>query len=99
MARVGGDEFTVILPDIARPEDAEIVARKIVAALSAPIRLERQGRSVEIGCSIGVALYPSDAADADALVSAADARCTRPSRPAKVIASAPGASRATPRAD
>ena len=73
VARVGGDEFTVILPDVARPEDAEIVARKIVAALSAPIRLERKGRSVEIGSSIGVALYPSDAADADALVSAADA--------------------------
>jgi diguanylate cyclase (GGDEF)-like protein/PAS domain S-box-containing protein len=72
VARVGGDEFTVILPDIARAEDAETVARKIVAALSAPIRLERRGRSVEIGSSVGVALYPSDAADADALVSAAD---------------------------
>ena len=73
VARVGGDEFTVILPDVAGPEDAEIVARKIVAALSAPIRLEHKGRSVEIGSSIGIALYPSDAADADALVSAADA--------------------------
>jgi diguanylate cyclase (GGDEF)-like protein len=73
VARVGGDEFTVILPDVARPEDAEIVVRKIVAALSAPIRLERKGRSVEIGTSIGVALYPADADDADTLVSAADA--------------------------
>ncbi|MFZ1908051.1 MAG: diguanylate cyclase [Burkholderiales bacterium] len=72
VARVGGDEFTVILPDITRAQDVETVARKIVAALSAPIRLERQGRSVEIGSSIGIALYPSDAADADALVSAAD---------------------------
>ena len=73
LARVGGDEFTVILPDVARPEDAETVVRKIVAALSAPIRLERKARSVEIGTSIGVALYPADADDADALVSAADA--------------------------
>lgn len=73
VARVGGDEFTVILPDVARPDDAETVVRKIVAALSAPIRLERKGRSVEIGTSIGVALYPADADDADALVSAADA--------------------------
>ncbi len=72
VARVGGDEFTVILPDVARREDAEIVAKKIVAALSAPLRLERQGRSVEIGTSIGVALFPSDAGDADALVDAAD---------------------------
>ena len=73
LARVGGDEFTVILPDVATLEDAETVARKIVAALSAPIRLERHERSVEIGVSVGVALYPSDAADADALISAADA--------------------------
>ncbi len=72
VARVGGDEFTVILPDVGKPEDVEAVARKIVAALSAPIRLERKGRSVEIGTSIGVALYPADADDADALVSAAD---------------------------
>ncbi len=72
VARVGGDEFTVILPNVARAEDAETVARKIVATLAAPIRLERQGRSVEIGISIGIALYPSDAGDADALVSAAD---------------------------
>ena len=73
VARVGGDEFTVILPDVVQAQDAETVARKIVAALTAPIRLERQGRSVEIGTSIGIALYPTDAEDADALVSAADA--------------------------
>ncbi len=72
VARVGGDEFTVILPDIARPEHAETVARKLVAALSPPVRLERHERSVEIGISIGIARYPADAGDADALVSAAD---------------------------
>ena len=73
VARVGGDEFTVILPDIARREDAETVARKIIAALAAPFQLGIQKQSVEIGTSIGIARYPADAQDADALVKAADA--------------------------
>ena len=72
VARVGGDEFTVILHEIARREDAEIVARKIIAALGPPFQLGRPARSVDIGASIGIALYPADAQDADALVTAAD---------------------------
>jgi diguanylate cyclase (GGDEF)-like protein/PAS domain S-box-containing protein len=73
VARVGGDEFTVILPGIARREDAETVARKIVAAVAAPFQLGSQKQSVNIGTSIGIALYPADARDPDALVKAADA--------------------------
>jgi len=73
VARVGGDEFTVILPDIARREDAETVAKKIIGALAAPFQLGSQKQSVDIGASIGIALYPADARDADALVRAADA--------------------------
>ena len=73
VARVGGDEFTVILPDIARPEEAETVAKKIISALAAPFQLGGRRQSVDIGTSIGIALYPADARDADALVTAADA--------------------------
>lgn len=73
VARVGGDEFTVILPDIAGRGEAETVAKKIIAALSTPFQLGSQKQSVEIGTSIGIALYPADARDADALVKAADA--------------------------
>ena len=73
VARVGGDEFTVILPDIARREEAETVARKIIAAVAAPFQLGSQKQSVDIGTSIGIALYPADGRDADALVTAADA--------------------------
>ena len=73
VARVGGDEFTVILPGIARGEEAETVARKIVAALVAPFQIDSQKQSISIGTSIGIALYPSDAQDADALIKAADA--------------------------
>lgn len=73
VARVGGDEFTVILVDVGRRGDAETVAGKIAAALAAPFQLDSQARSVEIGTSIGIAIYPTDAQDADTLVKAADA--------------------------
>jgi diguanylate cyclase (GGDEF)-like protein/PAS domain S-box-containing protein len=73
VARIGGDEFAVILPDIAGSEEAQTVARKVIAALAPPFRLGSQGPSAEIGTSIGIALYPADGQDADALVKAADA--------------------------
>jgi diguanylate cyclase (GGDEF)-like protein/PAS domain S-box-containing protein len=72
VARVGGDEFLVILPDIARREEAETVARKIVAAISMPYQLDGQERPVDVGASIGIAIFPADASDADALIKAAD---------------------------
>ena len=73
VARVGGDEFTVILHDIGTREVADTVARKIAAALAAPFRLGREKQSVDIGTSIGIAVYPADGQTADALVKAADA--------------------------
>jgi diguanylate cyclase (GGDEF)-like protein len=72
VARVGGDEFIVILPDVARREHAETVVRKIIAALSTPFQVGAPKRSVDIGASIGIAVYPVDAQGADALVKAAD---------------------------
>ena len=73
VARVGGDEFTVILTDVARREQAEFVARKITAALAAPFELGGRKKSIDIGASIGIAIYPEDARNADALVKVADA--------------------------
>ncbi|MHB8666065.1 MAG: diguanylate cyclase domain-containing protein [Burkholderiales bacterium] len=73
VARIGGDEFAVILPDIAGREEAQTVTVKIIAALAPPFRLASQGPVAEIGASIGIALYPADGLDADALVKAGDA--------------------------
>jgi diguanylate cyclase (GGDEF)-like protein/PAS domain S-box-containing protein len=73
VARIGGDEFTVILPVIARREEAEAVADKIIAAIAEPFQLGGEKRGVRIGASIGIAVYPSDGQDADALIKAADA--------------------------
>jgi len=77
VARVGGDEFAVILPELARREEAETVAKKIIAAVAAPFQIGDKKQCVNIGTSIGIALYPTDGRDADALVKAADAAMYR----------------------
>nr|MDP2189932.1 diguanylate cyclase [Rhodoferax sp.] len=73
VARVGGDEFAVILRDISGPQDAVTVAQKIIANLAMPFRLENHSQTVEIGTSIGIAVYPSDAQDHETLIKRADA--------------------------
>jgi diguanylate cyclase (GGDEF)-like protein/PAS domain S-box-containing protein len=76
VARIGGDEFTVILPRIAGREDAAEVASKIVDAMNAPFQLSPSNgvaREVIVGCSVGIALFPSDTESPDGLVVAADA--------------------------
>jgi diguanylate cyclase (GGDEF)-like protein/PAS domain S-box-containing protein len=74
VARVGGDEFALILPKIEGPQDAEIVARKIIDALCAsfPLKEPEHGK-IEIGASIGIAIFPGDGEEMDALFKAADA--------------------------
>ena len=70
VARMGGDEFTIILPEIARPNDADKVAQKILEVLREPFTLD--GLKVRITTSIGIAIYPDDGEDADTLVKNAD---------------------------
>ena len=70
VARIGGDEFVVVLPAIKAREDVEMIAAKIRAALAAPYNLN--GNAVDTTPSIGVALYPQDGGDADTLFKCAD---------------------------
>ncbi|MBI4194549.1 MAG: GGDEF domain-containing protein, partial [Betaproteobacteria bacterium] len=72
VARIGGDEFVAILPRIATRDDAAKVARKIIEARCAPVVLGSPKREASIGASIGIAIYPADAQDADSLLKAAD---------------------------
>jgi diguanylate cyclase (GGDEF)-like protein len=70
VARLSGDEFTVILAGIGNSQDAAHVARKVQQALSQPMRLA--GREIYTSASIGITLYPSDASDVDTLIKNAD---------------------------
>jgi diguanylate cyclase (GGDEF)-like protein len=69
-ARMGGDEFTIILNDLNNAEDAALIADKILQALSAPFILSAQQRIIY--ASLGIAIYPDDCNDIEALISAAD---------------------------
>src|SRR5918992_3438876 len=70
VARIGGDEFCVLLQDIAEPHEAAAVAQKLLAELSKPYRVgEHQLRS---GASIGIACVPQDGEDAGTLLRLAD---------------------------
>ncbi|MFZ0501209.1 MAG: EAL domain-containing protein [Steroidobacteraceae bacterium] len=70
VARVGGDEFLVLVSDLHDPSDAALVARKILEALAPPCRLDTV--DVQTSPSIGISLYPENGADADALLAHAD---------------------------
>jgi diguanylate cyclase (GGDEF)-like protein/PAS domain S-box-containing protein len=70
VSRQGGDEFLVLLPEIRRPEDAGVIAQKLIDALAEPIALP--GMDAAVGCSIGIALLGPQCADLDALLRNAD---------------------------
>lgn len=70
VARVGGDEFTVILQEVAAREDAGQVADKIIQTLDLPFDLS--GHECRIGASIGISLYPDHGEDVEILLSRAD---------------------------
>ncbi len=72
LARRGGDEFVVLLDELASADDAGVVAARICGELARPFML--QGHEVRISGSLGVAVYPRDGGDADALVAVADRR-------------------------
>ena len=70
LARLGGDEFVVVLEGLHQAEDAAQVAVKILEALSLPFEIA--GHTLITSCSIGISIFPDDAADERALMKNAD---------------------------
>ncbi|RLK50952.1 PAS domain S-box-containing protein/diguanylate cyclase (GGDEF)-like protein [Alkalispirillum mobile] len=70
VARYGGDEFVLLLQAIESAESALAVADKIVQAIPAPITVD--GKTCQVGASVGVALYPDHGGTADELLRMAD---------------------------
>lgn len=70
VSRLGGDEFTIILDDVARGEDVTKIAEKILNAMAQPFCLE--GHELAVTTSIGISVYPDDGNEAGALLKNAD---------------------------
>ena len=70
IGRQGGDEFMVMLCEMRKPEDAALVAEKLIAAVGAPILLGDS--EVRVGCSIGIALLSESSYDLETLMRASD---------------------------
>jgi len=70
VARMGGDEFTCILPKIKGEDDISIVAKKINNALARPFELK--GHNIYISCSIGISIFPDNSSEMHGLIKEAD---------------------------
>jgi diguanylate cyclase (GGDEF)-like protein len=71
VARMGGDEFTILLDELRCAEDAELVAEKIVLELQRPVLIG--SHAIAITASVGISVYPDDGESTQALISNADA--------------------------
>lgn len=70
LARFGGDEFVMMIENVRDPDGAARVALKVLSALEAPIGID--GHEIYVGASVGIALYPHDGDDSEALLRSAD---------------------------
>jgi diguanylate cyclase (GGDEF)-like protein len=70
VARMGGDEFLVVIPEVDHIEDTDIIAGKILQAFTEAFVIG--GRNLSITTSVGVAIYPHDGKDAETLIKYAD---------------------------
>jgi diguanylate cyclase (GGDEF)-like protein len=75
VTRLGGDEFAVLCTEVGTPDDAMMVAERIIAAVKRPISLE--GQEVFVTTSLGISLYPADATHPEGLLKSADAAMYR----------------------
>ena len=70
LARLGGDEFALLCTSIRHPEDAGIVAGRIIEQLQIPFEIE--GKTVFTSASVGIVIYPDDGSDSSTLLKNAD---------------------------
>src|SRR4051812_41808538 len=75
LARLNSDEFAIVQGGVARPEDAVLLARRLLEALGDPFLLD--GHSVVIGASVGIAMSPGDGEDSEKLLKSADMALSR----------------------
>jgi len=75
VARVGGDEFAVLLDELDDNQDAGVVAQKVIEVLSRPF--EQDGGQLFTSASVGISCYPHDGGDMEALLKHADAALYR----------------------
>src|SRR6478609_2406769 len=75
LARLNSDEFAIMQSGVTRPEDAALLARRLLDAVGEPYLLD--GHSVTIGASIGIAVSPGDGDEADKLLKHADMALSR----------------------
>jgi diguanylate cyclase (GGDEF)-like protein/PAS domain S-box-containing protein len=71
VARVGGDEFLILLSNLKDTSDAAIAANRVVEAMNDSFTV--QGRTLTVGCSVGVSIFPEHGQDGDTLIRNADA--------------------------
>ncbi|MDH5444506.1 MAG: GGDEF domain-containing protein [Gammaproteobacteria bacterium] len=70
LIRLGGDEFAVILPDVEGKDEASNIATQLAKVIDRPLLID--GQDIELGISIGIALYPDHARDQDRIIRFAD---------------------------
>jgi diguanylate cyclase (GGDEF)-like protein len=75
VARVGGDEFTIVLQELDKKEDAAVMAQRVLRIVAEPIDVD--GQRLYITTSIGITVYPDDGEDAETLLKNADSAMYR----------------------
>ena len=75
VSRHGGDEFVILLTELARASDAAAVAQKVIDSLALPAQLGKH--NLAISASLGISVYPEDGADPATLIHCADAAMYR----------------------
>jgi diguanylate cyclase (GGDEF)-like protein len=78
VGRMGGDEFVIVLPEMEAASDAEMIARRVITAMAAPVRAE--GHELSVTVSIGLATWPDLGKDITSLMNRADAAMYRAKR-------------------